>query len=351
MPHGRSRQRRSPTQLPRPPPSTARRFQSCPSSTRSSAPPRADLHESIDRRGLVRSPDAAGRPARAAPGCLCARRAPPFHRRSRAAREPRHRGRDRARRAANLKVTEPADLDVVRAIAARRGTARRAAARSRFGMGQDSHGFGPDVGLSLAASRWKMRRACTAIPTATSCSTPRRPPSWRAAGLGDLGRLFPPSDERTRGIDSAELLAAAVAQAAQAGWPWPSRRCPWSVPGPARSQRIDAMRDRLAQLLGPNRESVDRGIDRKPLRRRGAGRVISATCLVSCIGDDARPMKFTNTLGGKRRGVQAARGRTRPHVQLRPDGLRARPRRQFPRVPAGLTRCALPDWSGLRSPG
>src|SRR4051812_22117997 len=52
---------------------------------------------------------------------------------------------------ANLKVTEPGDLDVVRAIAASRipRTERDAVGATRIGLGQDSHGFGPDVGLRL----------------------------------------------------------------------------------------------------------------------------------------------------------------------------------------------------------
>ena len=53
-------------------------------------------------------------------------------------------------------------------------------------------------------------------------------------------------------------------------------------------------------------------------------------------------LRFTNTLGGKARGVHAARGRPRPHVQLRADRLRPRPRRQLPRVPAGRPRQPLP---------
>ena len=187
--------------------------------------------------------------------------------------------------ATNLKVTERADLDIVRAIAAsrERGPGGQSASEMRIGLGQDAHGFGPDMGLRLggitfdAAPRLHghsdgdvvLHAAATAILS--------------AAGLGDLGRLFPPSDARTRDIDSAELLGEATRQAAQAGWAVASAQV--SVVG-ARprlgAQRIDAMRDRLAALLGVQSSSVSISASTGNLYgAEGAGLAISATCLVA----------------------------------------------------------------------
>lgn len=39
-----------------------------------------------------------------------------------------------------------------------------------------------------------------------------------AAGLGDIGRMFPDTDERWRGADSRVLLRGALAAVRQAGW-------------------------------------------------------------------------------------------------------------------------------------
>jgi 2-C-methyl-D-erythritol 2,4-cyclodiphosphate synthase len=39
-----------------------------------------------------------------------------------------------------------------------------------------------------------------------------------AAGLGDIGRMFPDSDERWRGADSRVLLRGALAAVHEAGW-------------------------------------------------------------------------------------------------------------------------------------
>ena len=39
-----------------------------------------------------------------------------------------------------------------------------------------------------------------------------------AAGLGDIGSLFPSSDERWKGADSLDLLARAYGEVRGAGW-------------------------------------------------------------------------------------------------------------------------------------
>ncbi|WIM06183.1 MAG: 2-C-methyl-D-erythritol 2,4-cyclodiphosphate synthase [Candidatus Nitricoxidivorans perseverans] len=39
-----------------------------------------------------------------------------------------------------------------------------------------------------------------------------------AAGLGDIGRMFPDTDERWKGVDSRLLLRGAMAQVHAAGW-------------------------------------------------------------------------------------------------------------------------------------
>ena len=69
--------------------------------------------------------------------------------------------------ATNIKVTDHADLEIVRALAG-----GRAAANERIGWGEDSHPFGPEMGLMLGgveidelaalvrALRWRRRPSC-----------------------------------------------------------------------------------------------------------------------------------------------------------------------------------------------
>ncbi|MEA2677408.1 MAG: 2-C-methyl-D-erythritol 4-phosphate cytidylyltransferase [Chloroflexota bacterium] len=177
--------------------------------------------------------------------------------------------------ASNIKVTLPEDLEMVRALA-------RGGGESRIGLGQDSHGFGPDLGLWLGGIQIDgaprlyghsdgdvvLHAIATAILSAT--------------GNGDLGRLFPSDDRQTTGIASADLLREAVARASQSGWVVESAQV--SVVG-ARprlgGQRLDEMAANVAELLGVGRDSVAINASTGNLSGdEGAGRVISATALI-----------------------------------------------------------------------
>ncbi len=177
--------------------------------------------------------------------------------------------------AGNIKVTNPADLDMVRALA-------RGGGETRVGLGQDSHGFGPDLGLWLGGI--EMDNAprlyghsdgdvvLHAIATAVLSAT----------GNGDLGRLFPATDQHTTGIASTDLLRAALAKANVSGWAVESVQV--SVVG-ARpklgGQRLDAMAANVAGLLALSRDSVAVSASTGNLSGdEGAGRVITATALI-----------------------------------------------------------------------
>lgn len=175
----------------------------------------------------------------------------------------------------NIKVTLPADLDMVRALA-------RGGAETRVGLGQDSHGFGPDLGLWLGGVQMEQAPrlfghsdgdvVLHAIATAILSAT----------GNGDLGRLFPATDQTTTGIASSDLLREAVIQAAKTDWAVESVQV--SIVG-ARpklgGQRLDAMAANVANLLAVSRDSVAITASTGNLSGdEGAGRVITATALV-----------------------------------------------------------------------
>ena len=103
-----------------------------------------------------------------------------------------------------------------------------------------------------------------------------------AAGLGDIGRLFPASDASTKGINSADLLAEAIAQAGQAGWAVGSAQVSLIGARPRLgAKRLEQMDARVAELLGVERRNVSITASTGNLHGdEGAGRVISATCLV-----------------------------------------------------------------------
>ena len=115
----------------------------------------------------------------------------------------------------NLKVTLPDDLARVEAALVARGDVGRGAARAaRVGFGDDGHPFGPGAPLALGglviegAPRLHghsdgdvaLHAVCDAL--------------LGAAGLGDLGRLFPAGPATPAGIASTEMLAACLARVA-----------------------------------------------------------------------------------------------------------------------------------------
>ncbi len=70
-----------------------------------------------------------------------------------------------------------------------------------------------------------------------------------AAGLGDIGRLFPDSDAQFRHADSMGLLAAAWAKVRAAGWQLGNLDAVVICERPRLAPKIDAICARLAQAL------------------------------------------------------------------------------------------------------
>ena len=186
--------------------------------------------------------------------------------------------------ATNFKVTDQADLEIVRAIAASREGATGSTARSvRFGFGEDTHGFGPGDGLALGgvtignAPRLYGHSDGDVVLHALATAI------LAACGLGDIGRLFPSSDAQTAGIASGDLVREALRQAAASGWG--VDRAQVSIVG-ARprlgGKRLDEMAAVIAALVGGSADSVAVTASTGNLSgAEGAGRVIRATALVT----------------------------------------------------------------------
>ena len=186
--------------------------------------------------------------------------------------------------ATNFKVTDQADLEIVRAIAASRERGGGSATESpRFGFGEDTHGFGPGDGLALGgvtigdAPRLYGHSDGDVVLHALATAI------LAACGLGDIGRIFPSSDAQTAGIASGELVREAVRQAKAEGWG--VDRAQVSIVG-ARprlgGKRLDEMREVIAGLIDGSADAVAVTASTGNLTGpEGAGRVIRATALVT----------------------------------------------------------------------
>ena len=71
-----------------------------------------------------------------------------------------------------------------------------------------------------------------------------------AAGLGDIGRHFPDTDEKFRGADSRGLLREVVRQLGQSGWHIVNADLTLIAEVPRVAPHVDTMRERLAADLG-----------------------------------------------------------------------------------------------------
>ena len=114
-----------------------------------------------------------------------------------------------------------------------------------------------------------------------------------AAGLGDIGRHFPDTDARFAGADSGVLLAEAAARVRAQGWTIVNLDSTVIAQAPRLAPHIDAMRGRIAGLLGLGSDRVN--VKAKTAERLGPvgqGQSIEARAvvlLVAAAAWSARP--------------------------------------------------------------
>jgi 2-C-methyl-D-erythritol 4-phosphate cytidylyltransferase/2-C-methyl-D-erythritol 2,4-cyclodiphosphate synthase len=174
----------------------------------------------------------------------------------------------------NLKVTLPADLDRAAAILAAGGT--------RVGFGDDSHPFGPGGPLALGgieipgAPRLFGHSDGDVVLHAVADAL------LGAAGMNDLGRLFPADARTPRGISSADLLTDVVERVRKASLQPAHVDVTIVAARPHLGDRLDAMRSRLAALLSVGVDEVNVKASTGNLDgAEGAGRAISARAVAT----------------------------------------------------------------------
>jgi 2-C-methyl-D-erythritol 2,4-cyclodiphosphate synthase len=102
-----------------------------------------------------------------------------------------------------------------------------------------------------------------------------------AAGLGDIGALFPSGDERHRGASSLDLLREAYAQVRGAGWRLVNADCVLVGEEPRIAAHRDEMRARLRDAVGEGEVNVRATTtDRLGYTGRGEGLAAHAVALL-----------------------------------------------------------------------
>ena len=150
----------------------------------------------------------------------------------------------------NLKVTVPADLDLAEAYAGQRQMVRT-------GIGYDAHRLALGRLLRVGGVEIPWPRGLAGHSDADVLAHAIMDALLGGAGLGDLGRHFPPGDPAFRGADSIELLRRVAAMAAGAGWRVVHVDSTVLAEAPRLAPYIPQMRERLAAALGVDSSAVN----------------------------------------------------------------------------------------------
>lgn len=102
-----------------------------------------------------------------------------------------------------------------------------------------------------------------------------------AAGLPDIGQLFPNTDEANRGRDSAQMLRLAYDRVTAAGWRLVNLDCVVVAERPRLSPAKDRITARIAEILRVEPRQVNvKAKTGEGLGPVGAGEMIEARCVV-----------------------------------------------------------------------
>ena len=127
----------------------------------------------------------------------------------------------------------------------------------RIGLGVDAHAFEDEVPLVLGGVSIEHPRGLAGHSDGDVIAHALTDAVLGAAGLGDIGALFPPGDDRWHGADSLDLLRDAYAQVRSAGYALVNADCILIGEEPRIAERRAEMRSRLAGALGVEPERVN----------------------------------------------------------------------------------------------
>ena len=118
----------------------------------------------------------------------------------------------------NIKITTPDDLLLAGLIASRRQGVEPSTGEQRWGTGFDGHRFVSGGPLRLGGVDVPFDRHLEGHSDGDVLLHALSSSILGAASLGDLGSVFPSSDQQLAGIDSGVILARCVDMARSGGW-------------------------------------------------------------------------------------------------------------------------------------
>ena len=151
----------------------------------------------------------------------------------------------------------------------------------RIGFGYDSHRFAEGRRLVLGGVEFPGERGLDGHSDADALLHAVIDALLGAAALGDIGSHFPDDDPTWKGADSAKLLEAVVAEVADAGYRVVNVDATVVCERPKLRPKIDAIRARIAALLGVDVSAVSvKGKTNERMDDTGAGVGLAANVAV-----------------------------------------------------------------------
>jgi 2-C-methyl-D-erythritol 2,4-cyclodiphosphate synthase len=151
----------------------------------------------------------------------------------------------------------------------------------RVGIGVDAHALQDGVPLVLGGVRLDHPRGLAGHSDGDVLAHALVDAVLGAAGLGDIGSLFPSGEEQFRGADSIELLREAYRQVREAGWTLVNADCVLVGEEPRIAAQREEMRARLSEAVGGGVVNVRATTtDRLGFTGRGEGLAAHAVALL-----------------------------------------------------------------------
>lgn len=126
----------------------------------------------------------------------------------------------------------------------------------RVGIGYDSHRYAAGRALVLGGVRIEWEQGLDGHSDADAVAHAVTDAILGAAGLGDIGTHFPPTDDRWKDADSIRLLAAARDLVEEVNYQVVNVDVTVVCEGPRIGQHAAAMRERIAGALGISPDHV-----------------------------------------------------------------------------------------------
>jgi 2-C-methyl-D-erythritol 2,4-cyclodiphosphate synthase len=154
----------------------------------------------------------------------------------------------------------------------------------RIGHGFDVHALADGLRLVLCGVEIEHSKGCVAHSDGDVAIHAICDALLGALALGDIGKLFPDTDQRYKGIDSRKLLNEVVELVSSNGYSISNIDCTIAMQRPKLRPHIDTMRERLAEVIGIGADRISvKATTTERLGFEGREEGVSATAVTILI--------------------------------------------------------------------